>query len=109
MRLFTFPRRGRTSSGALPVSLLREQDPNQNLIAEKLAHRAVGWFAALRHFDWYRSVLPPARCFRLHRLFRRRAAVLFAPSSQSPSRSGPRPTASKPHRFWSRLEILPGN
>jgi hypothetical protein len=41
-------------------SLLREQDPFQNLIAEKFAHGAVGRFAALRHFDWYRSILPPA-------------------------------------------------
>jgi hypothetical protein len=40
--------------------LLREQDPNQDLIAQKLAHSAVGWFAAFRHFDRYRSVLPPA-------------------------------------------------
>lgn len=38
--------------------LLKEQ--NQNLISEKLAHGAVGWFAALRHFDRYRGVLPPA-------------------------------------------------
>jgi hypothetical protein len=45
---------------ALPVFLLREQDPHQNLIAEKLAHGAVGRFAALRHLDWYRSILPPA-------------------------------------------------
>jgi hypothetical protein len=44
----------------LPASLLREQDPNQNLIAEKLAHSAVSWFAALRHLDWYRGILPPA-------------------------------------------------
>ncbi len=45
---------------SLPVFLLREQDPNQILIPEKLAHGAVGWFAPLRHFDRYRAVLPPA-------------------------------------------------
>jgi hypothetical protein len=57
----TFPRRGRTTIWLLyRFSLLREQDPNQILIAEKLAHGAVGWFAALRHFGWYRRVLPPA-------------------------------------------------
>jgi hypothetical protein len=61
MRLFTFPRRGRTTIWQLyGFSLLREQDPNQILIAEKLAHGAVGGFAAFRHLDWYRSVLPPA-------------------------------------------------
>jgi hypothetical protein len=40
--------------------MLREQDPYQNLIPQKLAHSAVGRFAAFRHFDWDRSVLPPA-------------------------------------------------
>jgi hypothetical protein len=58
---FTFPRRGRTIIWKLyRFSLLRKQDPYQNLIPEKLAHGAVGRFAALRHFDWYRTVLPPA-------------------------------------------------
>lgn len=40
--------------------LPRKQGPNQDLIAEKLAHGAVGRFAALRHFDRYGGVLPPA-------------------------------------------------
>src|SRR5450631_3753213 len=67
----TFPRRGRTTIWQLyRFSLLREQGPNQNLVAQKLAHRAVGRFAALWHLDWYRRVLPPARRFRLDRLFR---------------------------------------
>ena len=58
---FTFPRRGRTTIWQLyRISLLRAQNPNQNLIAEKLAHGAVRWFAALRHFDRHRAVLPPA-------------------------------------------------
>jgi hypothetical protein len=58
---FTFPRRGRTTIWPLyRVSLLSEQVPNQILIAEKLAHGAVGGFAAFRHFDGDRRVLPPA-------------------------------------------------
>lgn len=61
MRLSTLPRRGRTTIWQLyRVSLLREQDPNQISIAEKLAHGAVGRFATLRHLDGYRRVLPPA-------------------------------------------------
>lgn len=57
----TFPRRGRTTIWQLyRVALLREHHRNQILITEKLAHGAVGWFAALRHFDRYRRVLPPA-------------------------------------------------
>jgi hypothetical protein len=61
MRLFHISPAGENNTlAALPVSLLRERDPNQILIAEKLAHGAVGGFAALRHLDRYRSVLPPA-------------------------------------------------
>jgi hypothetical protein len=44
----------------LPVFPAVEAGPYQNLIAEKLAHGAVSRFAAFRHLDWYRSVLPPA-------------------------------------------------
>jgi hypothetical protein len=61
MRLFHISPAGENDNlAAYRFSLLRERDPYQNLIAEKLAHGAVGWFAALRHFDWYRSILPPA-------------------------------------------------